>query len=64
MSRSTLHNLVEIINEKDLETVYQILLRFVEEDTTTYDEAMAIQEAKQDILKGSLYTHNEVWGNS
>ena len=62
MSRDTLHHLVEIVDEKEIETVYRILLKFVAEDAAAPDEMEAIQEARQDIANGDLYTHEEVWG--
>lgn len=61
MSRETLHSLVDIVDEKEIDTVYRILLKFVEEDVATPDEVEAIREAKQDIANGDLYTHEEVW---
>ena len=61
MSRETLHSLVDIVDEKEIDTVYRILLTFVEEDVAAPDEVEAIREAKQDIASGDLYTHEEVW---
>ena len=61
MSRETLHSLVDIVDEKEIDTVYRILLKFVEEDVAVPDEVEAIREAKQDIASGDLYTHEEVW---
>ena len=61
MSRETLHSLVDIVYEKEIDTVYRILLKFVEEDVAAPDEVEAIREAKQDIASGDLYTHEEVW---
>lgn len=61
MSRDTLHNLVEIVDEREIETVYRILLKFVAEDVAAPDEVAAIREARQDIANGDLYTHEEVW---
>lgn len=60
MSRDTLHGLVEIVDEKEIDTVCRILLKFVEEDRATQDEAEAIREARQEIEKGELFSHGEV----
>ncbi len=62
MSRETLHGLVEIVDEKEIDTVCRILLKFVEEDAATPDEVEAIREARKEIEKGELYSHEEVWG--
>lgn len=61
MSRETLHGLVEIINEREIDTVCRILLKFIEEDAALPDEVEAIQEAKREIERGELYSHEEVW---
>ncbi len=62
MSRETLRSLVEIVNEKEIDTVCRILLKFVEEDAALPDEVEAIREARQEIERGELYSHEEVWG--
>ncbi len=62
MSRETLRSLVEIVDEKEIDTVCRILLKFVEEDVTTPDEVEVIREARQEIERGELYSHEEVWG--
>ena len=61
MGRDTLHNLVEIVDEKEIETVYRILLKFVAEDAPLPDEVIAIQEARKDIVNGELFMHEEAW---
>lgn len=61
MSRDTLRGLVEIVDEKEIDTVCRILLKFVEEDVALPDEVEAIQEAKKEIERGELYSHEEVW---
>lgn len=61
MSREMLHSLVEIVDEKEIETVYRILLKFVEEDAAMPDEVEAIREARQEIERGELFSHEEVW---
>ncbi len=61
MSREILHSLIEIVDEKEIETVYRILLKFVAEDAAMPDEVEAIREAKQEIERGELFSHEEVW---
>ena len=62
MSRETLRSLVEIVDEKEIDIVCRILLKFIDEDAALPDEVEAIQEAKQEIERGELYSHEEVWG--
>lgn len=61
MSRDTLRGLVEIVDEKEIDTVCRILLKFVEEDEATPDEVEAIREARQEIERGEIFSHEEVW---
>ena len=42
MSRDTLRGLVEIVDEKEIDTVCRILSKFVEEDAATPDEVEAL----------------------
>lgn len=61
MSRDTLRGLVEIVDEKEIDTVCRILLKFVEEDTALPDEVEAIREARREIERGELFSHEDVW---
>lgn len=48
MSRETIKYLVDMIPEKDIETIFRVLVRFVPEDEPLPDEIQAIEEAKAD----------------
>ncbi len=61
MSREMLHSLVEIVDEKEIDTVCRILLKFVEEEAAMPDEIEAIREARREIENGDLFSHEEVW---
>lgn len=61
MNREILHSLVDIVDERELETVYRILLKFIEEDVAAPDEIEAIRQARKEIEKGELFSHEEVW---
>ena len=61
MSRDTLRGLVEIVDEEAIDTVCRILSKFVEEDAATPAEVEAIREARQEIERGELFSHEDVW---
>ena len=61
MNREILHSLVGIVDEREIETVYRILLKFIEEDVAAPDEIEAIRQARKEIEKGELFSHEEVW---
>ena len=43
MSRETIKNLVDMIPEKDIDTIYKVLIRFIPEDDPLPDELEAIK---------------------
>lgn len=45
----------------DYRVICWILLKFVEEDAAAPDEIEAIREARQEIERGELYSHEDVW---
>ncbi len=58
MSREAIKNLVDMIPEKDIDTIYKVLIRFVPEDEPFPDELEAIREAKADTSPTVL--HNAI----
>lgn len=48
MSKDAVKNLVDMIPEEDIDTIYKVLLRFIPEDEPLPDEIDAIREAKAD----------------
>lgn len=58
MSREALKNIIDFIPEKDIETIYNVLIRFVYEDEPTPEEIIAIKQAKEDT--SPTVPHNEI----
>ncbi len=54
MSKVILHNLIDMLNETDMETIYNVLMRFVPGDTVLEDEVEAIEQAEEDIANGDV----------
>ncbi|MCM1217197.1 MAG: hypothetical protein NC548_22080 [Lachnospiraceae bacterium] len=48
MGREAVKNLIDMIPEDDIETIYRVLIRFIPEDEPLPDELEAIAEAKAD----------------
>lgn len=55
MSKAALHNLIDMLNETDIETIYNVLIRFIPETKPFDDEIKAINEAEQDIKNGEVF---------
>ena len=62
MNKELLKNLIDLIDEKDTETIFRVLVRFVSEDIPLPDEIEAILHADKDIeLNGTLSHENINW---
>ena len=48
MSKETLKNLIELIPEEDIETIYKVVVKFIPEVKPEPDEIAEIKEAKAD----------------
>ena len=54
ITKAVLHNLIDMLNETDTETIYNVLIRFVPEEKPYADEVAAIEQAKVDIANGDI----------
>lgn len=48
MSKETLKGLIELIPEKDMETIYKVITKFIPEEKPLPDEIESIMEARAD----------------
>ncbi|MBQ2743394.1 MAG: hypothetical protein IJF32_11400 [Oscillospiraceae bacterium] len=55
MSKAMLHDLIDMLNETDMETIYNVLVRFVPGAKPYADEVSAIAEAQVDIKNGDVF---------
>lgn len=60
MSREKIKYLVDMIPEKDIDTIYRVLVRFVPETEPLPDEIEAIAEAKADTSQ-TIYHDSINW---
>lgn len=49
MGKTVLHNLIDLLNENDTDTIYNVLIKFIPSDVPLPDEVMTIKEAEDDI---------------
>jgi hypothetical protein len=57
MSRETIKYLADLIPEKDIETIYKVMIRFIPEETPLQDEIEAMKEAEED---NTAIAHNAI----
>ncbi|MCM1105123.1 MAG: hypothetical protein NC409_13590 [Clostridium sp.] len=60
MSREILKDLIDMISDNDIETIFRILIRFVPEDEPLPDEIRAIEEANRSIIKEGTVPHDAI----
>ncbi len=49
MSKEALKNIIDLIPDEDIETIYKVVVKFIPEDKPESDELEAIREAKADM---------------
>jgi len=50
--RQQLHALVDMVEESGLNTLYDVMMRFIPEDEPKADEIAAIERARQEYARG------------
>jgi hypothetical protein len=58
MSKDLLKNIIDLIPDEDIDTIYKVVVKFIPEDKPTPEEIKAIEEAKED--SGELIDHNNI----
>lgn len=60
MSKETLHGLVDMIDDKEVDLVYRLLLKFVPEVEPLPDELEALEKGKKEIASGEFVRHEDI----
>ena len=61
MSRQELHTLIDTVDEKEIDFLYTLLLKFIPSDMPLADEIEVIKNGEEDYKKGNIFSHDEVW---
>ncbi|RRD95295.1 hypothetical protein EII17_04495 [Clostridiales bacterium COT073_COT-073] len=61
MSREQLHNMIDIVDEKELDLLFNLLVKFMPTDKPYEDEINSIIQAEKERINGEIYSHDEVW---
>lgn len=54
MSKAVLHNLIDMLNETDTQTIYNVLVKFIPSVKPYDDEVEAIKQAELDAKNGDV----------
>ena len=60
IQRKYLHDLLDIVDKSELETLYHILIKFVPYDTPAEDEIEAINIGEKAIANGEFVNINDI----
>lgn len=63
--KETLKNLIELVPDNDIETLFNVIIKFVPEDKPLPDEISAIERADKSIAQYGTISHDAIdWGDS
>ena len=63
VNRQQLHNIIDVVDSKALDLLYQVLIKFIPEDEPSPDEIEAIRVGREEIMRGEIISHNDInWG--
>ena len=59
-ARQRLHTLVDMVEETGLDTLYNVMIRFIPEDEPLPDEIAAHIAAMDEYKRGDVVSHEEI----
>jgi hypothetical protein len=60
MSREMLKGLIELVPDEDIETLYNVVVKFIPEDEPLPDEVEAIARANKSIAERGTVPHESI----
>ena len=60
MSKETLKNLIELVPDEDIETLYKVVIKFIPEDKPLDDEVKALEKANKSIEENGTVSHESI----
>ena len=60
MTKEMLKGLIELVSEEDIETLYNVVVKFIPENVPLPDEIEAIERADKSIAKNRTVPHDAV----
>ena len=62
-TRQQLRDMIDVVDTEDMDTLFQILIKFIPYDNPLPDEIEAIRLGREEIMRGEYVTHDEIdWG--
>ena len=60
MSKEMIKNLIELVPDNDIDTLYKVIIKFIPEEKATEEEAKAFLDAAEDRITSGTITHNSI----
>lgn len=60
MSKEMLKGLIELVPDEDIQTLYNVIIRFIPEDAPLPDEVEAIARADKSIEENGTVSHDAI----
>ena len=60
MSKETLKNLIELVPEEDIDTLYKVVVKFIPEDKPLIDEIEALEKSNKSIKENGTISHDAI----
>ena len=60
VTRQQLHNIIDVVNPRELNVLYQVLIKFMPENEATPDEIEAIRAGREEIKRGETVNHDDI----
>ncbi|MCM1134699.1 MAG: hypothetical protein NC400_03895 [Clostridium sp.] len=60
MSREMLKGMIGLVPDEDIETIYNVILKFIPEDVPLPDEVEAIERANRSIAENGTIPHEAI----
>ncbi len=60
MSKEMLKNLIELVPDEDVDTLFKVIIKFIPESQAEPDEIQAIIDGREDRKKNGAIPHNAI----
>ena len=60
VNRQQLHDIIDVVDTKELNVLYRLLIKFMPEDDPMPDEVKAIHKGREEIRRGETVNHNDI----
>lgn len=60
MSKEILKGMIELVPDEDIETIYNVIVKFIPQDAPLPDEIEAIERANRSIAENGTISHDAI----